>query len=292
MRVQIGWGRVLREVLGSRAQVTDADVADQLALLKSETGQEEYRVSEIFVPISEPSQQAEAERFADTIIQQLRAGAPFPVVAAQFSQSQTALEGGDEGWMQPSQIDPAVLRVLQEMPSGAVSNPIRVPGGLSIVTLRDKRQIGNDPATMVTVRQVFLPFTTTYNPEAPPPQQQQALEQARRISTTVKTCPDMEAAEKAAGNARPAAPRPIRAEGVTLPALRQILLTLPVGQASQPLIADDGVAVLMVCTREHADASLPDRQELEDQILSQRAELVAQQLMADLRRRASINRHP
>ena len=67
---------------------------------------------------------------------------------------------------------------------------------------------------------------------------------------------------------------------------------MPVGQVSQPLIADDGVAVIMVCTRDHADASLPDRQELEDQILSQRAELVSQQLMADLRRRATIDRHP
>ena len=43
MRVQIGWGRVLREVLGPRTQVTDADVADQVALLKAETGQEEFQ---------------------------------------------------------------------------------------------------------------------------------------------------------------------------------------------------------------------------------------------------------
>ena len=86
-------------------------------------------MGEIFVTVGDPSQQPEAERFADTIIQQLRAGAPFAVVAAQFSQSQTALQGGDEGWVQPSQIDPAVLRVLQEMPPGAISNPIPVPGG-------------------------------------------------------------------------------------------------------------------------------------------------------------------
>ena len=50
---------------------------------------------------------ADAQRFAETVITELRKGAPFPVVAAQFSQTQTALQGGDLGWVQPNQLDPA-----------------------------------------------------------------------------------------------------------------------------------------------------------------------------------------
>lgn len=96
------------------------------------------------MPISEPSRAADAQKFADTIIQQLHAGAPFAVVAAQFSASQTALQGGDLGWVDSSQLDPAVLKIVQEMPEGAISNPVRVPGGLTIVTLRAKREIGKD----------------------------------------------------------------------------------------------------------------------------------------------------
>src|ERR1017187_10071397 len=133
IRVQIGWSRVLHEVLGRQADVTDAEVKEQQDLLKADAGKPEFRVAEIFVPIADPSQADDASRFADTVIGQLRAGAPFPVMAAQFSQNQTALQGGDLGWVQANQVDPEVLRVLQEMPIGAVSNPIRVPGGLSIV---------------------------------------------------------------------------------------------------------------------------------------------------------------
>ena len=102
VRVQIGWSRVLREVLGSQADITDADIQEQANLLKAQTGQQEFSVAEIFVPISDPAQTEEANRFAETIIQQLRLGAPFAVVAAQFSQSQTALQGGDEGWVSPT----------------------------------------------------------------------------------------------------------------------------------------------------------------------------------------------
>ena len=289
VRVQIGWGRVLRQVLGQQNEVAEADIQEQANLLKEQTGQQEFRFAEIFVPISEPAQADEARRFADTIIQQLRVGAPFPVVAAQFSQSQTALQGGDEGWEQPNQIDPAVLGVLQEMPPGAISNPIAVPGGLSIVTLRGKREIGHDPATMVTVRQVFLPFTARLDPSAPTAQQQQVLEQAHRISASAKTCEDIEAANKAAGSNRPSDPGELRVEGVAVPALRQMLATLPPGKASPALVADDGVAVIMVCTREEKNLGVPGKQELTQRILSERVELASRQLMRDLQRRAVID---
>jgi peptidyl-prolyl cis-trans isomerase SurA len=289
VRVQIGWGRVLRQVLGTQSQVSDADLEEQANLLKEQTGQPEFRIAEIFVPIADPAQTDEARRFADTIIQQLRLGAPFPVVAAQFSQSQTALQGGDEGWVQPNQIDPAVLRVLREMPEGAISNPILVPGGLSIVTLRARREIGRDPATMATVRQVFLPFTARLDPNAPTAQQRQVLEQARRISDQAKSCEDIEAANKASGSNRPADPGELRVEGVAVPALRQLLATLPLGKPSQPLVADDGVAVVMVCTREEKNLGIPSKRELGERILNERVELASRQLMRDLQRRAVID---
>jgi len=289
VRVQIGWARVLRQVLGSQMDITDADIQDQANLLKAQIGQQEFRLAEIFVPVSEPGQAEAARRFAETVIQQLRLGAPFAVVAAQFSQSQTALQGGEDGWVQPNQVDPAVLRVLKEMPVGAISNPIQVPGGLTIVTLQGKREIGHDPATMATVRQVFLPFTTRLDPNAPTVQQQQVLEQARRISASAKTCEEIDAANKASGSKRPTDPGELRVEGVAVPALRQLLATLPVGKASQPLIAEDGVAVLMVCSREQKNVGVPSKQELGDRILNERVELASRQLMRDLQRRAVID---
>ena len=145
IRVQIGWNQVLRQVIGAQGQVSDADIKQREAVLKSELGKPEFDVSEIFVPITEPSQAEDANRFAETVIQQLHNGAPFAVMATQFSQSQDALQGGSLGWVQADQLDPEVLRVVQEMPVGAVSNPIRVPGEISIVTVRAKREVGQDP---------------------------------------------------------------------------------------------------------------------------------------------------
>jgi peptidyl-prolyl cis-trans isomerase SurA len=289
MRVQIGWTRVLREVIGTQSQVTTADIEEQERLLKQQTGQTEYRVGEIFIPADTPAALTEAQRFADTVIQQLRAGAPFPVVAAQFSQSQTALQGGDLGWVQPSQLDPAEVRVLKEMPVGAISNPLRVPGGYSIVSLHGKREIGKDPATMLKVRQAFFPFATRLDPANPTEQQKQTLEKARALSASAKDCPAVEAAAKAAASGRPADPGEIRLETVPGAGLRNVLGSLPVGQPSQPLVAEDGILVVMVCAREEKNLGLPSVQELTDRILNDRIELASRQLMRDLQRRALLD---
>jgi peptidyl-prolyl cis-trans isomerase SurA len=290
IRVQQGWLRVLREVLGSQTQVTDAEIQEQLDLLKAQSGQQEYRVGEIFVPGAAGAQAADAQRFADTIIQQLRAGAAFAVVAAQFSQSQTALQGGDLGWVQGNQLDSEVLRIVREMPPGAISNPVRVPGGFAIVTLRGRREIGNEPAMMARVRQVFLPFASHLDPANPTEQQKKALETARSISTSVQSCEGMEAASAKVGQAKPADPGELRVDSIGAPALRQIIATAPVGKPTQPLIAEDGIAVVMVCSREMRNVGLPDKREMSERILNERVELTSRQLMRELQRRAVIDR--
>jgi peptidyl-prolyl cis-trans isomerase SurA len=288
IRVQIGWSRVLRQQLGKQLQITDADIAEQERLIKQQMGQPEFHVGEIFIPVETPAAAEEARRFADTVIQQLRAGAPFPVVAAQFSQSQTALVGGDLGWVQPAQIDPAVLRVLKEMPVGAISNPIRVPGGYDIVALNGKREIGNDPATILNVRQAFLPFTSRLDPNNPTQQQQQTLARAQQLAATAKSCDAIEAAGKAAGNVRPPNPGEIRLENIP-PAMRSVLENLPDGKPSQPLVSEDGILVIMVCSREQRNLGIPTREELAQRILGNRIELASRQLMRDLQRRAMLD---
>ncbi len=287
-RVQIGWTRVLRDELGPRAEISDADIAAQQAVIKAETGQPEYRVAEIFLPIEDPTKTADTQRFADTVIGELRTGAPFAVVAAQFSQSQTALQGGDLGWVRASTLDPQVAAVLSQMPVGAVSNPIVVPGGIIIVTLRDKREVGRDMATVISLRQVFLPFSTPLNPQDPTDQQKKQLLAAETISKTAHSCDAIEAANKANNSPRPADPGEVRLEGLSGP-MRALLTPMQPGQASRPLISTDGIGVVMVCSRDQKNIADASKEEISNQLLNQRVELVSRQLVRDLRRRAYID---
>lgn len=289
VRVQLGWTRVLRQELGGKAEISDAEVEEQLRLFKGQTGQPEYNVAEIFIPVDDPAKAADAQRFADTVIGQLRQGAPFPVVAAQFSQSQTALQGGDLGWVRANQLDPEVAALVRQMPPGAVSNPVRVAGGYAIVTLRGKREVGRDMATVLDIRQVFLPFEGALNPNAPTDQQRRTVERANTIARNTRGCEAMEAANKAANSPRPANPGEVRLEAVGSPPLRSLLAGLQPGQASRPIVTPEGVAVVMVCSREQKNVAEPGKEEIRNRLLSERVELASRQLQRELRRRAVLD---
>ncbi len=290
IRTQLGWTQVLREQLGDKRNISEAEIAEQQRIMAQLVGKPEYRVGEIFIPVDDPANTADAQRFAETVIGELRAGAPFPVVAAQFSQNQTALRGGELGWIQPNQLDPEEARLVQEMPVGAISNPVKVPGGFAIVTLQGKREIGREVGTVLTLRQVFLPFTSPLNPAAPTDQQRQTLEKAKNISAGVHSCEQMEQVAKENNSPRPADPGEVRLDTVNPATFRQVLATLPLDHATQPIATTDGIAVMIVCSREDKNLSQPDKQQIQAQLLNQRVELLSRQLEADLRRRANIER--
>jgi peptidyl-prolyl cis-trans isomerase SurA len=291
IRAQLAWSQVLREVVGDRVNVSDAEVAEQQKLLAQEVGQTEYRLGEVFIPVDDQANSADAQRFAETVISELHAGAPFPLVAAQFSQNQSALQGGELGWVQVNQLDPAVARIVTQMPVGAISNPVRVPGGFSVVSLAGKREIGRDVATIVTLRQAFVAFTSPLaDPQNPTEQQRQALAKAHSIEATVKSCEQMEATAKAInGSNRPIDPGEVRVEGVNPPAFRQLLATIPIGKPTEPLISRDGIAVITVCSREQKNVGEVSAAEIQHRLVAERVEMLSRQTMRDLRRKANID---
>lgn len=287
IRAQIGWNRLLRALLGSQGQISDAEVAEYLAAAQARAGQPEYMVSEIFIPISSPGQEAEVQRFTADIIDRLRAGAPFTMVATQFSQAQSALLGGDRGWTTGERLDPEVAAIVRQMPEGAISNPIRVPGGFVIVTLRQKRIAGRDMATMLTVRQAVFPFEGQVNPVAPTAQQMRQVESAQRLSETARSCDGLSAAS--AAGARLNEPGQVRLDAITPPELRELLANLPIGRPTQPIIAPDGAMVLVVCARETRNLAETTPEQARDEIVRERVELISRQVLRDLQRRAQID---
>ena len=50
IRVQLGWGLVLREEMASQPKISEADLVQREAAMKTQVGQTEYRVGEIFIP--------------------------------------------------------------------------------------------------------------------------------------------------------------------------------------------------------------------------------------------------
>jgi len=287
LRVEIGWQKVLHQVLGPGLQPTPGDMNAEKKALRAELGSTQYHLGEIFVPVTDPANDADAKAFANTVIAQLRHGAPFPIVAAQFSQADSALQGGDLGFVQLSQLDPAVAAVVRTMPVGAISNPIRVPGGYDIVQLDDSHVVGDNPQMVLSIRQAFAPYPVITTGQVGPAQAAviNALMQRARGA---KSCDDIAALNANYGNVHPADPGPVNLATVTPPAFQELLAGLPIGQVSQPLVAQDGVSVVMVCSRQSQAESLPSDEDIGNIIIERRVNLESQELLDDLHHRSII----
>jgi peptidyl-prolyl cis-trans isomerase SurA len=289
-RTELGWTEVLKKKLGPDLRPTKEDVLAEQRAMKHELGETQYHIAEIFIPIERPSDEGNAKLFAQTVIKQLRNGAPFPVVAAQFSQSQSALTGGDRGWVEPDLLDPAVRAIVQRMPAGAISDPVRVAGGFEIVNLLGTRKFGEVKETILNIRQVFLPFPSPFQGGQPSAAQLAVLTHANALRGGLHDCEAVSAANAAVGNVRKADPGPVNLATVQPAAFQSLLSSLPIGQISQPLVSQHGVAMVMVCKRATSTTGLPSVPAIANILVQRRVSLESQQLMDALHRNAVIER--
>ena len=288
VRTGIGWQQVLHKVLGPGLTPTPGDLAAQKAALTASLGATQYHLAEIFIPVTDPSDETTAQKFANTVIAQLRQGAPFPIVAAQFSQAQTALSGGDLGFVQLSQLDPSVAATVQQMPVGAISNPIRVPGGYDIVQLLDKHDIANQMQTILDIRQAYGQYPQPVTGQQLGPVQINFINQFMAKARSATSCAAVQALDAAYGNIHPSNPGPVNLATVTPPAFQQVLANLPIGKLSEPLVQATGVAVVMVCNRSQEKAQLPPDDQIVNMIIDRRVQLESEQMMDQLRHRSVI----
>lgn len=288
IRTSLGWQQVLHKVLGPGLQPTPGDLAAQKTALQASLGATQYHLAEIFIPVTDPSDETPAQNFANTVIEQLHKGAPFPIVAAQFSQAQTALAGGDEGFVQLSQLDPQVAATVKIMPIGAISNPIRVPGGFEIVQLIAKHDEGNQLQTILDMRQAYGQYPQPVSGGQLGPVQINFINAFMAKAQQAKSCAAVEALNASYGNVHPANPGPVNLATVTPPAFQQILANLPLNTLSRPLVEAAGVSVVMICSRTQEKAQLPPDDQIANMIVDRRVQLESEQMMDQLRHRSVI----
>jgi len=143
--------RLREREVDSKVQVSDAEVDQYLATLKAQNaGETEYRIAHILVTVPE---QASAEQIenrrqrAEEALRSIRSGADFAQVAAAFSDSNDALQGGNLGWRSGARLPTVFADTVREQKVGTVSGVLRSAAGFHIVKLLEKRN--HDDATLV-----------------------------------------------------------------------------------------------------------------------------------------------
>src|SRR5262249_16936389 len=101
---QLLWQKVVAAKYGTDILINDQHVDDTMERLRKGADKPQFLVSEIFIAVDRPEDEDAVSTSAKQIADQLGQGAPFASVAGQFSQSPSAADGGDIGWVVQGQL--------------------------------------------------------------------------------------------------------------------------------------------------------------------------------------------
>jgi peptidyl-prolyl cis-trans isomerase SurA len=279
---EIAWQRLQRAKI--EVTVGDDEVKAVLDKMNASKGTEEYHVGEIFLSAT-PATESQTLENANKILTQLRGGASFAGYARQYSEASTAAVGGDLGWVRPEQLPAQLASALREMPAGAISNPIPVPGGFSIIAVQDTRKRGMpDPRdAILSLKQVSIKFPKGTTRETAEPIVSRFAEAAKNVG-------GCGGADKIATDFRGEVVSQDQVKMRDLPtALQRLMIPMQVGQATQPFGSlDEGVRVLVICGRDEIDQTAPTYDDVYQQINDERVNSRSRRYLRDLRRDAVI----
>ena len=287
IRGELAWSKLLRRKVEPQVNVGDDEVKAVIAKLTAAKGKTEYHVSEIFLSAT-PETAARVMSDANRIVGQVRGGASFVAYARQFSEASTAGVGGDLGWVRAEQLNDAVAPTVTKLGSGEVSDPIRVPGGVAIMALIEKRQVlsGNPDDAILSLKQLSLPL----KPGITQVEGEAVVARFKAATQDMGGCGRAEAVAKDLG-AEVAVNDAIAIKDLP-PALQNLMKQLSIGQATPPFgSAADGLRVLVLCGRDDrpSQAVEPSFDAVYNQMNEERVNSRARRYLRDLRRDAIVD---
>jgi peptidyl-prolyl cis-trans isomerase SurA len=281
IRAEKSWVYWISGFYGRRVRISPQEVDAYITDLTSRASKPSYLLGEIFIDAGRAGGVDKAVQLAQQLTAQLQQNASFQQVATQFSGVPTAANGGDAGWLSPSEMRPEVAAVVEQLRPGQLSRPIPVPDGAYLVYLRDKRSGGGAP--VVNLKQVALRVAA----DAPPAELESARQKLMSVKAKITGCANLEQAaqslsEAAAGDLGEAEVKDLS------PAFRDVAEKLAINQVSDPIRTDVGLHLVAVCGRRDSAVQIPSREEVINELENQKLSMIAKREILNLRSSATI----
>ena len=279
---EIAWQILVNGRYGSRVRVSNQQIELALERLAASASQPQFRIFEMFFEIRSAAEEEEVTQRIIAVMNQLQQGIGFPQLAQQFSDAPSASTGGDIGWIAASQLQPEVAQIVPQLvpvfqqQGGALSNPVRVPGGYMIIALVGAR----DGTTTLQYDLVQLTVPNSAVTDSTRDEVGQAM-------SANPTCDSLDAIAAEIGGAIVTPLGSIGADALQ-PQIRDALAPLNEGENTGVFDSAAGVQSIVVCSREIAGPGVPSRSDLESQLRGQQLSLLSRRWLRDLRRDSTI----
>ena len=137
IKTELLWNSLIFQLYKDRLSINVEEIEEQLKLIQHKKELNEYLISEIIIkPVEKNKLESEIQKLKKEIEIE-----GFEKVAMRLSISQTAIKGGDLGWLSENRISKNFKSIIFNTSVGNLSRPILLKDGILIFKVRDKRKI-------------------------------------------------------------------------------------------------------------------------------------------------------
>ena len=293
---QLIWQKLVAARYGADIAISEDQIDETLKRLKEGADKPQFLLSEIYVGVDKPEDETATRDSVAQLAQQIMMGASFPTIAGQFSQSPSAVNGGDIGWVLEGQLDEALDRALLPMKPGQITGPIRAEGGYYLLMLRDRRepasaQQASAPAPAADSNAAVpldrLLIVLPANPDAMTKDRAMAL--AKNIVIAATSCAELGNIASHLNGSQYSHLGALAPQDLD-PALRDGLAKTGPGETVPPFFSPAGLELIKRCDAPagNADSGIPTRDQIRQQLFTQQMSVFAKSYLQELRRNAVI----
>ena len=140
IKIDLMWNSIIFQLYKNKLSINLDEIDESLKLNQNEKKIEEYLISEILIkPVNESILASKIKELKNKIKIE-----GFENVAKSLSISESALNGGDLGWINENSISEKIRSAIVNVPVGELAEPILLAEGILFFKIRDKRQIDNN----------------------------------------------------------------------------------------------------------------------------------------------------
>jgi len=135
--IELLWNGLIFELYKDKLSINKEEIDEQLKVIQDKKEIEEFLVSEIIIkPVPENEIDSKIKEIKEMID-----STSFEDVARNLSISETAMRGGNLGWLNENVISQRFKSKIINTKVGNISDPIILPEGILLFTVREKRKI-------------------------------------------------------------------------------------------------------------------------------------------------------
>lgn len=285
LRAEIAWSKLVHYSLAKKVHVSENAVQTRLEALQANLGKPEYLVSEIFLSTEDVKNEAQVRDLAQRLTEQMHQGAPFEAIARQFNQAGSA--DGNLGWVSEGMLDDDLLKALAGLEPKGVTPPIRTPDGYHILTVREKRKVGEGWGSGPTVDLMILDLNSMAS--AGQAERDSQMQRLRDFLAPAKSCDDLTRLSKQSPSA--SVEIMVKTPESQLPAkVGPLIKDLAPGQISEPIDTAKGRRFFAVCGRGTGDSGgLPSADDIRRQMEDEQLQLLTRRYLLNLQSDAVID---